>query len=276
MASLIRRLRDRAPLHVTGEQEFEVPPLRVPDLQSTTVAAVGGCESVWLSTERAQAVWPGFVLDEKNAALVAGIARRLDGLPLAVELAAARVLTRPLMGRKGLHSEERPDMSARSRSTSTGLCRGWGATGCSGRWTWSTTSLASAWSTRSTTGSSGSTCGLPTRRAMFSAADQLSVLRQVAEAVAYAHRNRVVHRGLTPHAVWVRPLPDGGVRVLVGDWQSAGTVAGPALTGLSSSGITGLMDAVVRRDGDDEPADRGCRGRPTGTLSAIGGSPICV
>jgi predicted ATPase len=86
----------RAPLHVTGEQEYEVPPLRVPDLQSTTVAAVGGCESVRLFTERARAVWPGFVLDEENAALVAGIARRLDGLPLAVELAAARVKLLPL------------------------------------------------------------------------------------------------------------------------------------------------------------------------------------
>ncbi len=87
----------------------------------------------------------------------------------------------------------------------------------------------------------------------ISAADQLSVLRQVAEAVAYAHRNRVVHRGLTPHAVWVRPLPDGGVRCLVGDWQSAGTVAGPALTGISGSGVTGLMDA---EDGATQARDR--------------------
>jgi len=71
------------------------------------------------------------------------------------------------------------------------------------------------------------------------APEQLSILRQVAEAVAYAHGNRVVHRGLTPHAVSVRRLPDGGLRVLVGDWQSAGTVAGPGLTGLSSSGVTG-------------------------------------
>jgi serine/threonine protein kinase len=73
---------------------------------------------------------------------------------------------------------------------------------------------------------------------------QLSLLRQVAEAVAYAHGNRVVHRGLTPHAVSVRPLPDGGLQVLVGDWQSAGTVAGPAFTGLSGSGVTGLMGAA--------------------------------
>ena len=53
-----------------------------------------------------------------------------------------------------------------------------------------------------------------------------------------------MHRGLTPHAVSVRPLPEGGVRVLVGDWQSAGTVGGPALTGLSGSGVTGLMGAA--------------------------------
>jgi predicted ATPase/DNA-binding CsgD family transcriptional regulator len=85
----------RAPLHVRGEQEFEVPPLRVPDPHCATVAAVVGCESVRLFTERAQAVWPGFVLDEENAALIAGIARRLDGLPLAVELAAARVKLLP-------------------------------------------------------------------------------------------------------------------------------------------------------------------------------------
>ena len=85
----------RAPLHVSGEQEFEVPPLRVPDPQCATVAAVAGCESVRLFTERARAVWPGFVLDEENAALIAGITRRLDGLPLAVELAAARVKLLP-------------------------------------------------------------------------------------------------------------------------------------------------------------------------------------
>ena len=85
----------RAPLHVTGEQEFEVPPLQVPDLQRATVAAIAGCESVRLFAERAHAARPGFVLDEENAALIAGITRRLDGLPLAVELAAARVKLLP-------------------------------------------------------------------------------------------------------------------------------------------------------------------------------------
>jgi serine/threonine protein kinase len=75
----------------------------------------------------------------------------------------------------------------------------------------------------------------------LSATEQLSLLRQVAEAVAYAHGNRVVHRGLTPHAVSVRPLPDGGFQVLVGDWQSAGAVPGSPFTGISAAGVTGLM-----------------------------------
>ena len=85
----------RAPLHVSGEQEFEVPPLQMPDLQSATVAAVAGCESVRLFMERARAAWPGLVLGEENAAVIAGITQRLDGLPLAVELAAARVKLLP-------------------------------------------------------------------------------------------------------------------------------------------------------------------------------------
>ena len=48
-----------------------------------------------LFTDRAHAAWPGFVLDEENAALIAGITRRLEGVPLAVELAAARVKVLP-------------------------------------------------------------------------------------------------------------------------------------------------------------------------------------
>jgi predicted ATPase len=85
----------RAPLHITGEQEFELPPMQVPDPQCATAAAVAGCESVRLFTERACAAWPSFVLDEGNAASIARITRRLDGLPLAVELAAARIKLLP-------------------------------------------------------------------------------------------------------------------------------------------------------------------------------------
>ncbi len=81
----------RAPLHITGEQEFEVPPLGVPDAHCAEAAVVAGCESVRLFTERSRAARPGFVLDDQNVALVAEITRRLEGLPLALELAAARV-----------------------------------------------------------------------------------------------------------------------------------------------------------------------------------------
>jgi len=73
-------------------------------------------------------------------------------------------------------------------------------------------------------------------------ADQLSILRQVAEAVGYAHGSRVVHRGLTPQAVSVRRVADGAIKAVVGDWQSAGTT-GSTLTGLPSVGVTGLLGA---------------------------------
>lgn len=86
-------------------------------------------------------------------------------------------------------------------------------------------------------------------------ADQLSVLRQVAETVAYAHRNRVVHRGLTPHAVLLRELPDGGVRAVVGDWQGAGTVRTPGVT-TASSGVTGLLGALDAEQGGARRLER--------------------
>ena len=101
---------------------------------------------------------------------------------------------------------------------------------------------------------------LANRRARVPAASQLSLLREVAEAVGYAHRNRVVHRGLTPHAVLVRPLPDdGALRVLVGDWLSAGSTTGSSLTGVSSSGVTGLMGTA---DGGGPKPERADAGRP--------------
>jgi predicted ATPase/DNA-binding CsgD family transcriptional regulator len=94
-AELKIMVTSRAPLHVSGEQEFAVPPLQVPDQQFATVTAVAGCESVRLFIERAQAAWPGFLLDEENADSIARITQRLDGLPLAVELAAARIKLLP-------------------------------------------------------------------------------------------------------------------------------------------------------------------------------------
>ena len=75
-------------------------------------------------------------------------------------------------------------------------------------------------------------------------ADQLSILRQVAEVVQYAHANRVVHRCLTPHAVWVRRLDDSSVRAVVGDWQSSGATA--SVTRSAEAGVTGLLGAGER------------------------------
>jgi predicted ATPase/DNA-binding CsgD family transcriptional regulator len=94
-AGLTIMVTSRSPLHVTGEQEFTVPPMQVPDQPSATVAAVAECESVRLFVERAQAVWPSLVLNEENADSIAKICQRLDGLPLAVELAAARIKLLP-------------------------------------------------------------------------------------------------------------------------------------------------------------------------------------
>jgi DNA-binding CsgD family transcriptional regulator len=88
----------RAPLHVSGEQEFEVPPLQVPDRPTATAAAVAGCESVRLFMERAQAACPGLVLNEENAASIAGVTAKSsravlfglsDGGRAAVAFAAA-------------------------------------------------------------------------------------------------------------------------------------------------------------------------------------------
>ena len=78
-------------MQVYGEQEYLVPPLAVPDLGSMNgFTALSQYEAVDLFCQRAQAVKPGFALTEGNASAIAEICVRLDGLPLAIELAAAR------------------------------------------------------------------------------------------------------------------------------------------------------------------------------------------
>jgi predicted ATPase len=81
----------RAVLHLYGEHEVPVPPLALPDARSLPSAAAMSFPAVRLFVERAQAVRPDFELTEENAAAVAEICTRLDGLPLAIEIAAARV-----------------------------------------------------------------------------------------------------------------------------------------------------------------------------------------
>ncbi|MDQ4144260.1 MAG: AAA family ATPase, partial [Actinomycetota bacterium] len=82
----------RVPLHVYGEQEFPVPPLLLPDPQELPdLESLAQFEAVALFAERAAAARPDFALTRENAPAVAEITARLDGLPLAIELAASRV-----------------------------------------------------------------------------------------------------------------------------------------------------------------------------------------
>jgi non-specific serine/threonine protein kinase len=86
----------RSPLHVSGEQEFPVPPLLLPDPAApVSAASLAGCESAQLFAARAAAPVPGFTITGENAEAIARIVQRLDGLPLAIELAAARVKLLP-------------------------------------------------------------------------------------------------------------------------------------------------------------------------------------
>jgi predicted ATPase/DNA-binding CsgD family transcriptional regulator len=84
-------------LRVQGEHEFSVPLLTLPDLQRISrvkaglAAVLAKNVAVTLFVERAQAVKPDFQLSDENAVVIAEICTRLDGLPLAIELAAARI-----------------------------------------------------------------------------------------------------------------------------------------------------------------------------------------
>src|SRR6266542_4109296 len=81
----------RAPLHVRAEHEFHVAPLQLPDpTELASLDYLGEVEAVKLFVDRARAIDSAFALTSDNAVAVSGICARLDGLPLAIELAAAR------------------------------------------------------------------------------------------------------------------------------------------------------------------------------------------
>lgn len=92
-ASQIRVLvTSRSPLRIQGEQEFPVPPLELPDpARPPRPEELTRFEALTLFVERAMAIDPSFVLSEENSRAIAEICLRLDGLPLAIELAASRL-----------------------------------------------------------------------------------------------------------------------------------------------------------------------------------------
>jgi predicted ATPase/transcriptional regulator with XRE-family HTH domain/Tfp pilus assembly protein PilF len=131
-------ITSRATLRVYGEQEYTVPPLTLPDLRefppigarlvsppliaSDDLPLLARHAAVALFVQRAQAAWPGFTLTSTNARAVAEVCLRLDGLPLAIELAAARskLLTpAALLARLGTSQE-----SGRSEGSSLQLLTG--------------------------------------------------------------------------------------------------------------------------------------------------------
>ena len=81
----------RENLGVPGESTYSVPPMSLPDAGQRDLGAIRSSEAVQLFLDRTLAVRPDFVLDEEQVPAVIEICRRLDGIPLAIELAAARM-----------------------------------------------------------------------------------------------------------------------------------------------------------------------------------------
>jgi predicted ATPase len=111
-------------MHVYGEHEVRIPPLTLPDpLQGVSAARLAQSDAVRLFVERARAVQPDFSLTDANAPIIAQICIQLDGLPLAIELAAARMqvyapqqILALLNNRLGLLTEGPLDVPTRHRT----------------------------------------------------------------------------------------------------------------------------------------------------------------
>ena len=86
----------RAPLRISGEQEMPIPPLGLVEPGETSGLDVVESEAVRLFADRAMSVLPDFRITEQNVSVVAELVRRLDGLPLAIELVASRLRLLPV------------------------------------------------------------------------------------------------------------------------------------------------------------------------------------
>jgi predicted ATPase len=114
----------RSPLRLRAEREYPVSPLALPELnQAASARTMGENASVALFVERARAARPDFALTESNAATIADICRQLDGLPLAIELAAAMIrvlspqaLLARMTNRLRLLTHGAPDLPDRHRT----------------------------------------------------------------------------------------------------------------------------------------------------------------
>jgi predicted ATPase/DNA-binding CsgD family transcriptional regulator len=106
----------RARLNLTGEQQISIAPLPWPDPKaSSTKSEVEAYDAVGLFVERARLVLPGFQITDENASTIASICARLDGLPLALELAAARLRLLPLAALHNRLERRLPLLSGGSR-----------------------------------------------------------------------------------------------------------------------------------------------------------------
>ena len=113
----------RVVLHLDEERVYSVPPLAVPAVDGSSLDALEQNEAIALFLNRARRVDPGFVLSEHNAGAVAEIVACLDGLPLAIELAAARTrlftpaqLARELAQKQTMLRDDRGEVAQRHRA----------------------------------------------------------------------------------------------------------------------------------------------------------------
>ena len=120
----------RAPLRIQGEWQVPLGPLSLPAPVASHWEELDASESIQLFIDRASAAVPGFALDRQNASSLVGIVRKLEGLPLAIELAAPRMrvltigeLDARLDDRLGTLSAENPDRPGRHRAIRASI--GW-------------------------------------------------------------------------------------------------------------------------------------------------------